>query len=336
MEIDDLISDFEEQATHFNSCLNFMVKEENTDRKNEAKHHCLALLHSMLDRINNSLSALREGVVWSMLDDQHDHVSEVARALRSDLERYRSYATVSEHDRAASDLMRSLEEAIHGFRLSCVGWDFFTELFSRTLEGYRAEHSETLEKVYVMDYRDGLLLCSDTSLCRRKMVAERRRDLFCSHYGRVFHDLARNPAQLAAHIVDQHERDSTRIDDFMQKYLALEIAQCHCQAEEDAAAVRCIGNLPAELDTAEANRYLDRAKELGLMDDNYRWLKGKQLLACFCHDMSQHLGLGKGERIAWLPFETLFDTKNLRYNYNDMQKTGSNPIDIDLVDRVFL
>jgi hypothetical protein len=102
-----------------------------------------------------------------------------------------------------------------------------------------------------------------------------------------------------------------------------------------AAPASSARQLPPELNTAEARRYLDKAKALGLIDKHYRWLKGKQLLACFCRDMSLKLHLGKGERIAWLPFETLFGIKKLRYSYNDIQKTGCNPSDIGLVDSIF-
>ena len=102
-----------------------------------------------------------------------------------------------------------------------------------------------------------------------------------------------------------------------------------------AAPASSARQLPPELNTAEARRYLDKAKAMGLIDKHYRWLKGKQLLACFCRDMSMKLHLGKGERIAWLPFETLFGIKKLRYSYNDIQKTGCNPSDIDLVDSIF-
>ena len=44
--------------------------------------------------------------------------------------------------------------------------------------------------------------------------------------------------------------------------------------------------------------------------------------------------MGKGERIAWKPFEALFGIEKgkLRSNYNDIQKTGQNPSDIALVD----
>lgn len=95
--------------------------------------------------------------------------------------------------------------------------------------------------------------------------------------------------------------------------------------------------LPSELDTYEAREYFAKAKENGLIDDNYKWLKGKQLLACFCHGMNQKLNLGKGKRIAWKPFEVLFGMEKgkLRSNYNDIQKTGQSPSDITLVDSIF-
>ena len=107
------------------------------------------------------------------------------------------------------------------------------------------------------------------------------------------------------------------------------------QQEEQPQATN--NHLPSKLDTDKAHRYFAKAKEIGLIDDNYKWLKGKQLLACFCHDMSQSLSLGKGERIAWKPFEALFGIEKgkLRSNYNDIQKTGQNPSDIALVDDVF-
>jgi len=95
--------------------------------------------------------------------------------------------------------------------------------------------------------------------------------------------------------------------------------------------------IPTELDTPEAKVYLERAIELGLMDSNYKWLKGLQMLACFAVEMSKRLKLGKGERISWKPFETLFSVNSgkLRLNYNDIQKTGQQPKESYLIDRVF-
>lgn len=95
--------------------------------------------------------------------------------------------------------------------------------------------------------------------------------------------------------------------------------------------------LPDKLNTDEAKRYFAKAIELGLMTDNYKWLKGLQMLACFARDFSMKLSLGKGNRISWKPFESLFGIEpgKLRLNYNDIQKTGQNPSESDLIDKVF-
>lgn len=115
-----------------------------------------------------------------------------------------------------------------------------------------------------------------------------------------------------------------------------------CKDSETSSTIinpveKSANGLPGELKTDEALRCFAKAKEIGLIDDDYRWLKGKQLLACFCHDMSQRLALGRNGRIAWKPFEILFgiETGKLRSNYNDIQKTGQNPSDIALVEAVF-
>ena len=95
--------------------------------------------------------------------------------------------------------------------------------------------------------------------------------------------------------------------------------------------------LPDKLNTDEARRYFDKAIELGLMSDDYKWLKGLQMLACFARDFSLKLNLGKGDRISWKPFEALFGIPQgkLRGNYNDIQKTGQNPSESGLIDKVF-
>lgn len=95
--------------------------------------------------------------------------------------------------------------------------------------------------------------------------------------------------------------------------------------------------LPVELQTDEAIRYINKAKELGLISDNGQWQKGLQMLACFARDMSIRLHLGKGERIAWQPFEKYFgiEKNKLRLNYNDIQKTGQMPTEVYLIDKVF-
>lgn len=101
--------------------------------------------------------------------------------------------------------------------------------------------------------------------------------------------------------------------------------------------------IATKLKTPEAKAYFRKAIKLGLMDSNYNWRKGLQMLACFAREMSLRLNMGKGEnsdgakRISWQPFETLFsiDAGKLRSNYNDIQKTGQQPADSYLIDKVF-
>lgn len=92
--------------------------------------------------------------------------------------------------------------------------------------------------------------------------------------------------------------------------------------------------MPKELCTNEAKKYFDLAINKGLMDNKYKWLKTKALLVCFCSGLSDKLSLGKGDRIAWKPFEELFDVKNMRRTLNDIQKTGSNPIGYEVVKEI--
>ena len=95
--------------------------------------------------------------------------------------------------------------------------------------------------------------------------------------------------------------------------------------------------LPEELNTDEAKKYFQRAIDLGLMDDNYKWLGGLQTCAYFASKMSDKLKLGKGERINWKPFEALFGVPKgkLRLNLNDVIKTGGNPKNIKLIKNIF-
>lgn len=102
-------------------------------------------------------------------------------------------------------------------------------------------------------------------------------------------------------------------------------------------------SLPDELNTPEALKIFEQAREIGLISQDFQWLKGLQLLACFAREMSLKLGLGKGlnsdgsPRVSWKPFERLFKHPQgkLRANYNDILKTGQEPSDIELIDTIF-
>lgn len=114
--------------------------------------------------------------------------------------------------------------------------------------------------------------------------------------------------------------------------------------QDDEAATPTPTQLPPELQTDEARKYFERARELGLIDEKYNWLDGKEMLACFAREMSLKLNLGKGvnadglPRLSWKPFEQLFGIKpgKLRGNLNDIRnKRGSDPSKGKLIDKVF-
>ena len=93
------------------------------------------------------------------------------------------------------------------------------------------------------------------------------------------------------------------------------------------------------IDTPE----MRKAQEIGLIDEQYKWLKGLQLLACFAREMSLKYKLNNAQnadgtpRVNWQIFERFFDIQKgkLRQNYNDIQKTGQQPRDKNLIDTLF-
>lgn len=98
------------------------------------------------------------------------------------------------------------------------------------------------------------------------------------------------------------------------------------------------------LQTEEAKVYFQRAIDKGLISEDYKWLKGKQLCAWFCCRMSDKLHLGKGtktdnkgkaiERVNWKIFD-FFGIKRLRGDLNDIHKVGTKPRGHEVIDEIF-
>ena len=134
--------------------------------------------------------------------------------------------------------------------------------------------------------------------------------------------------------------DYIMVDGTNKDYLRLAIVYLKARVGINDVA----NSFPKELDTDEAKRFFEKAINLGLMDANYKWLKGLQLLAYFASIMSEKLHLGKGTnsdgrpRVSWKPFERLFNQPSgrLRSNLNDIQKTGVEPCESSLVKKIFL
>lgn len=132
-----------------------------------------------------------------------------------------------------------------------------------------------------------------------------------------------------------YDVDSLRIIAHYAEFWISVIADCYPDIAQP------VGVLPPELNTPQADEVFKKAVDLGLMTSDYRWLKGKEMAACFAREMSLLLGLGKGEnengapRISWAPFEKLFHFEKLRSNFNDIQKTGQEPTDAYLLKEIF-
>lgn len=97
---------------------------------------------------------------------------------------------------------------------------------------------------------------------------------------------------------------------------------------------------PEELNTEEAKKILAKAKELGLIDDSFKWKRSKALLAYFADIASEHLKLGKGvynerDKVSWKPFEKLFQIKGLAQSRKDYQNIGTPPRGHKIVDDLF-
>ena len=102
---------------------------------------------------------------------------------------------------------------------------------------------------------------------------------------------------------------------------AVQQAMKHFQGGGDVATSAPSTALPPELNNDEAKEILARARALELISESegkLQWQGSKRLLAYFSRKMSQRLQLGAGGRIAWQPFEELFDVEagTLKHEYN--------------------
>lgn len=69
--------------------------------------------------------------------------------------------------------------------------------------------------------------------------------------------------------------------------------------------------IPEVLNTKKATGYFERARAVGLFDEDYNWQGSDTLLSCFCAGMSLALKLSTRERdgrpcISWKPFDSMF------------------------------
>ena len=111
----------------------------------------------------------------------------------------------------------------------------YEEIFYRELARYRNANAERLEIVYSQDSNDMAFDYPDQNERNIRMVQKRRKELFGTKFGKVYHDQGRNISLLTHHIVDQHEQNYENINLFMERYLAMQIAEEHCTPRQEPA-----------------------------------------------------------------------------------------------------
>ena len=234
------MKDLESWVTDFDSCFSFMDKGEKTNSDAELTAACKFILRKSLVKICGKLADLRESIVWSMLDGHQNWLKTMVKRLKTVLGQYLFYENETFYREKINEINCLIEEATNGFRQSYTGGGYYLELFRREQERYRAENAERLERVYLVDYEDKIAAVPDDARCRIEMVADRRRNLFATPFGKYFHDQGLAIEPLAAHIISRHEPDYSNIHEFMDKYIAYQIAKERCTGAEQEPAFRNI------------------------------------------------------------------------------------------------
>ena len=134
------------------------------------------------------------------------------------------------------------------------------------------------------------------------------------------------------------ERRSAEHKQRLSQYLGTaEIMQRYLERLEPQQPQNVESTIPQELRTAEAMKLLDKAKEVGLLDDTYKWNReySNTLAGCFVAGLCRCLGICKGNgRIPWKHFAFLGVKENGRRGYSEYLRSERDPSNIDLVEDI--
>ena len=134
------------------------------------------------------------------------------------------------------------------------------------------------------------------------------------------------------------ERRSAEHKQRLSQYLGTEeIMQRYLERLQPQQPQKVENTIPKELRTAEAMKLLDEAKEVGLLDDTYKWNREypNTLAGCFVAGLCRRLGICKGNgRIPWKHFAFLGVKENGRRGYSEYLRSERAPSNIDLVEGI--
>ena len=240
LQLKKKLADFEEKVGQFSNCYLYMTNEEKDTNDQNVIAAWKLIMRNNLEKLKERLTVLKEEIVWSLLDEQQTKVRELTVKLRNCISRYKGFETDSIYLDQVNEIIFLAEEGMNGFRLSYSKGEYYEELFRSEYEKYKEKNFERLEYVYTVDYQDKILVCPSEIQCKKEMLAERTQQLFDCKFGKIYHDQGRKIKLLASYIIDQHEPDYSNIHEFMDKYIAYQIAKERCTGAEQEPAFRNI------------------------------------------------------------------------------------------------
>lgn len=208
----------------FIQSLIFLSFEEADSNESEVKEAWRTILRKQLAEIQSMLKFLKYEIAWSLLDDRKQTFKELFAEISNSLNSYKEYED-EETRRAITNIIFLYKDGANSFRTSFINDTYIIDVFNKELERFRKEEEDRIKRIYDQDNQDMAFSYPDETERKNHMAIERRKDLFNSHFGRVYHDKERDIKKLAFHIIDSRLQDYDKIYDFMEKYIALEIAE---------------------------------------------------------------------------------------------------------------
>lgn len=139
------------------------------------------------------------------------------------------------------------------------------------------------------------------------------------------------------------ERRSAEHKQRLSQYLGTaEIMQRYLERLEPQQPQNIESTIPQELRTAEAMELLDKAKEVGLLDDTYKWNReySNTLAGCFVAGLCLCLNLDRCKQNDYIPWRYFAfmgiggQKPNGQSGYENYKKTKSKPKNIELVEAI--
>mgnify|MGYP004693690189 FL=1 len=231
-EITQHIHSLNDKTVNFTTCIRLLNKEENGTNQPEIIEAWKLILRKFLNEIHSLLSALKEEIAWSMLDERKGDFLRIGSDVEPGLSYYKEFEDENTR-KIMIEISLLFDEGKNGFRQSFINDDYYEKLFYKELDKYATENRNRLEVIYSQDSEDKALDYPDENQRKKYMVKMRREELFKTRFGIIHHEKTRKIKLTVFYIIEQKEQDYKYINEFLSKYLALQIAEEHCKIKNE-------------------------------------------------------------------------------------------------------